>query len=497
MITLLITGAFVFTSGGSLALAQLGGHVSPSGGDTSCGIVWDAPILLSDTSVNAHSPQIALSGDDTVHVTWEGAPERLPYSRSTDGGMSFIRTDILTDTTTIPFTVWNRLTAHGQRVLMFFKSPGTGGRPIFVKSSRTGGTTWEPLRQVVDSVGEVWSPAIVDDVVSLVYNPFNQFKKILRSTDGGQTWTRTNEDLNYFARVALSAGGVLHLVQHGGSGSGIEVEYRRSTDLGDTWVQRNIISVIDPFWSDVPTVGAGNDSSVVAAWRDAKYGCFGILGCSIIIRRGVSLSDSTSWQAERTVTDVPRGSQPSVAVTDSRMAITWADEIVPNTTFHAAVRVTSYRDTALCPVNDITPATSYEVIGPQIALANNFVHVVWEQAVAPSPSTFRIFYRRGRFVTTEVNERHPRMPTGVMLSQNYPNPFNPSTNIEYRIPKSDLVSLKVYDMLGREVATLVNENKGPGEHTVEWHAENLPSGMYVYRLFAGGRVEARKAILLK
>ena len=83
------------------------------------------------------------------------------------------------------------------------------------------------------------------------------------------------------------------------------------------------------------------------------------------------------------------------------------------------------------------------------------------------------------------------------LGQNYPNPFNPSTTIRFRIAESGLVSLKVFDILGREVATLVNEVKPAGNYEVEFDGGELASGIYFYRLKAGGFTQTRKAILLK
>jgi hypothetical protein len=91
----------------------------------------------------------------------------------------------------------------------------------------------------------------------------------------------------------------------------------------------------------------------------------------------------------------------------------------------------------------------------------------------------------------------PEIPATFSLSQNYPNPFNPSTTIVYRVPSRESVSLKVYNLLGQEVATLVNEVKQAGRHEVKWNAGGLPSGMYVYRLQAGGFGGAKKLLLLR
>jgi hypothetical protein len=98
------------------------------------------------------------------------------------------------------------------------------------------------------------------------------------------------------------------------------------------------------------------------------------------------------------------------------------------------------------------------------------------------------------------------LPKYYALNQNYPNPFNPITTIEYQIPLSPFsekgerggfVSLKVYDLLGREVATLVNEQQPAGIYTKHWNASEMPSGVYFYRLQAGTFTETKKLILLR
>ena len=89
------------------------------------------------------------------------------------------------------------------------------------------------------------------------------------------------------------------------------------------------------------------------------------------------------------------------------------------------------------------------------------------------------------------------MATDYHLSNNFPNPFNPSTKIKYAIPQTSNVIVKVFDILGNEIETLVNEEKPSGTYEITWNAEGLPSGVYFYQLKAGSIVETKKMILLK
>lgn len=89
------------------------------------------------------------------------------------------------------------------------------------------------------------------------------------------------------------------------------------------------------------------------------------------------------------------------------------------------------------------------------------------------------------------------IPKEIVLGQNYPNPFNPVTTIEYSLQTSNIVSIKVYDVLGSEIETLVNEEKLPGNYKVEFNGSNLASGIYFYKMQSGSFSMAKKLILLK
>lgn len=99
--------------------------------------------------------------------------------------------------------------------------------------------------------------------------------------------------------------------------------------------------------------------------------------------------------------------------------------------------------------------------------------------------------------TTSIREIFPERPEVFALEQNYPNPFNPTTRIQFSLPRPGHVSLKVFNLLGEEVATLVNEKLFARTYEVEWNVGNMPSGVYLYRLQADGFVETKKLTVLR
>ncbi len=160
-------------------------------------------------------------------------------------------------------------------------------------------------------------------------------------------------------------------------------------------------------------------------------------------------------------------------------------------------------------IGDVFPFLSYQsrsgefsqvnfpnnVIG-YIQYLSNGAHIVIDSTTSVDEEDFE-----------QLDSEKNKIPTTYELSQNYPNPFNPSTKINYDIPASTLnpfskgegtlVQMKVYDVLGNEVATLVNEQKPAGVYEVEFNASQLSSGIYFYKLQAGSFVETKKMILMK
>lgn len=131
----------------------------------------------------------------------------------------------------------------------------------------------------------------------------------------------------------------------------------------------------------------------------------------------------------------------------------------------------------------------------------NSTMVLGESGVVNSPSlgsemsiSNAIFIRKSD--ASSIGEDNS-LPTKFALSQNYPNPFNPTTNIEYFVSSKSFVTLKIYDMLGREIEILTNDVKEPGKYSVQWNAGNYSSGIYYYKMEAGDFRSVKKMLLIK
>lgn len=101
------------------------------------------------------------------------------------------------------------------------------------------------------------------------------------------------------------------------------------------------------------------------------------------------------------------------------------------------------------------------------------------------------------FQTGGVEGDQSNIPHKLVLLQNYPNPLNPSTTISFSLPAKSFVTMKVYDIVGREITTIVSEELSAGNHSRQWNAAGMPSGIYFYRLQAGSYTETKKLILLR
>ena len=138
------------------------------------------------------------------------------------------------------------------------------------------------------------------------------------------------------------------------------------------------------------------------------------------------------------------------------------------------------------------PYGTYEVIGQKIGIDNGISEIV-----TIDPFNNQITGIMVNFNVTGVEDEQPIIPDETILFTNYPNPFNPVTRIKFVLSENELTSLRVYNLIGQEVAVLVNSNLAAGSYEVSFNAENLSSGIYFYTLQVGKFKQTKKMLLLK
>jgi uncharacterized delta-60 repeat protein len=144
----------------------------------------------------------------------------------------------------------------------------------------------------------------------------------------------------------------------------------------------------------------------------------------------------------------------------------------------------------------ITPVGTSDDCAYSLAIQNDGNIIVAGSSQDGNSKRFTLIRYLGDSPTGINQSNGESFPTSFELQQNYPNPFNPTTTIKYSIPNSEYVTLKIYDILGREIGNLVNQREPAGNYYVNFDASNLSSGVYLYQIKAGSFIQTKKMILL-
>ena len=332
------------------------------------------------------------------------------------------------------------------------------GGPTGVFLSTDNGASWDTVG--LSNTGEVVSLLPATDLKGDTLILAGTWSGLFVSTNNGNTWDTTGlkGDVTALAEDSNGQGGINLFA--GTRGSGIFI----STDEGATWTSlHNGIPEIE----DINALAFGG-GKLFAATDYILY---------------VSTDDGASWR--------PSGLNTSKISSNTSICSLAVDTSGVSGPYMFAgtnddgVWVSTDGGTTWAAANrGLTDPCVYSlaISGPYL-LAGTNVSGVWKRPLSE---------------LTAIHELSAgNVPGASHLSQNYPNPFNPPTEIGYRLRVSGFVTLKVYDALGREVATLVNGRESSGEHMVEFSGAGLASGAYFYRLIAGKHVIAKKMLLLK
>jgi len=225
---------------------------------------------------------------------------------------------------------------------------------------------------------------------------------------------------------------------------------------------------------------------VHVVWEDGRDGNY-----EIYYKR--STDGGVSWGADTRLTSISGiSSSPSVSVSGSVVHVVWYD----NRDGNFEIYYKRSTDGGMSWGTDTRLTNnSAESRYSSVSVSGSAVHVVWYDN---RDANYEIYYKRnptGNVVgITNINSE---IPNQFSLSQNYPNPFNPRTVIKFQVASSSSVKLIIYDALGSELETLVNEQLNAGTYEADWNADKFSSGVYYYKLSAGDYTETKKMILMK
>ena len=368
-----------------------------------------------------------------------------------------------------------QLAAHGSTLIATVVPRwNLGRRPpdwyahLHVVRSTDGGLTW---RDTTTLTGEAPLPTTVTTGRVIIPHGGIRNSVFHFTTDGGVSWdsTKSNGLSDVYPSHVIANGSLLFLTT---SGSPLDNKLLKSADYGENWtpVATGFTGLPGSWYLNLMQVGntllamiqvdnsGGGSTAIISAddgqtwsmapvldqghWTNGKA-LFGNIAGGL----GVIALNGASWKLwSEGLPATPGGSDPYV------FNMTFSDSLA-------------------------------------------FVDIV---AMGQSDSEQQLWRRPLSELVTGVDERTgDASPSVISLSQNYPNPFNPSTTITYKLPQSSVVRLSVFDMLGREVSTLVDERREAGVHEVRFDASGLSSGVYFYRLKAASYVETKTLLLVR
>jgi hypothetical protein len=435
-----------------------------------------------------------------VHAVWfdnrDGNYE-IYYKRSSDQGITWGADTRLTNSA--QESRYPSISAEGQFVHLVWRDARDGNPEIYYKQSNDFGITWGADMRLTNEIGNSLLPsmAVSDPFVHIVWyddisGNFEIYYK--RSTDNGITWeqaVRLTNDPFYSIQPSITASGSdVHVVWHDNRAGESEIYYKRSTDGGITW--EDDVRLTNGSGESRYACISESATALHLVWSDEHPGRW-----KVYYKRSTDRGES--WSEDTLLNNVYGLSEfSSIASSGLLVHVIWFDsrngnwEIYYKRSFDEGI--TWQDDTRLTN----SPGVSWF---PSIAASGNVVHAIWSDL---RDMNYEIYYKRdstGNFVGV-IQTNTAETPRVYNLYQNYPNPFNPSTKIRFDViagnnGHSSAIRLIIYDVMGREIETLINGTMNPGTYEIQWNASKYSSGVYFYELSAGDYSSIKKLVLLK
>jgi hypothetical protein len=461
---------------------------------------WQPDIrLTNNTAASYTSPtrkNISASGN-YIHVVWvefrDGSTD-IYYKRSTDAGISWGSDARLTN---VPgYSEAPSVAVYGSAVHVVWEDNRGGNYDIYYKRSTNNGLNWSYDINLTNMIDVQRSASIsAGNYVHVVWADERHGDTEIyykRSINDGLTWdTETRLTSNTFGQtspIVAIEGLFVHVVfedERQGS-SNTEIYYKRSTNRGVNW-GGDIRLTMSPGQSLYPFVSVYG-SEVYVIWDDDRIG-----NREIYYKR--SSNDGAIWGSDTRLTNNPFISRfAAVYASGTSLHTVWSDDRNGDEEIY-------YKGSTNCGSNwspdyRLTSAASAKT-SSSIAVSGPVVNVVWGDN---RDGNNEIYYKRNPTGNPfGIKKISSEVPVNYHLFQNYPNPFNPVTRIKFEIrnSKSEITELVIYDILGREIATLVNEQLQPGTYEVTWDGTNYPGGVYFYEMTSGNFTDVKKMLLIK
>ena len=476
---------------------------------------WQPDVRLSNDlgssfSSNSNSWSIAANGN-IVHVAWVDRPSgqfaQIYYKRSTDGGITW-GDDVHITHGTWFFTGDPSIAVAGSDVYISFIYNHYMSDDLFCWHSTDAGVSWIGNPGLIAFNKRKQTTMSASGSGIHIISPHNDnFLYYIRSINDGFNWSDIFvliDSTGHPDNPSVGTNGLnVHLVWNDSRDGNNEIYYKHSTDGGDNWTSDTRLTN-NPASSTNPCAGVLGPF-VHVVWQDNRDGNY-----EIYYKR--STDNGTTWGPDTRLTISSDSScSPSISVSNSHVHVGWQDKRDGNWEIYykqsSDEGVTWSADTRLTNNSAVSQLPSLAASGPS-------VHVLWTDT---RDGSTEIYYKRNPTGNPEgIVNINSEIPKSFSVSQNYPNPFNPSTKIRFSVPDNvsplyarprmnpsgergagGFITLSVYDVLGRQVSSLVSENLKPGTYEVDWNASNFPSGVYYYKLSAGSTTQTKKMVLIK
>jgi photosystem II stability/assembly factor-like uncharacterized protein len=342
-------------------------------------------------------------------------------------------------------------------------SAGYPNESVVLKTTNSGADWFQQMSWIGL---ELYSICFIEENIGWIVG-WSGSDVILKTTDGGTNWVNQSSptavglnDIHFVdVNTGFIAGGYGHSKMNTHSGSVL-----KTTNGGDTWNEQLVVTEIH--WNGI-------------AFSDPLNGIVVGDSCGFSLDGEIfqTTDGGINWLG---VFKNPFGNLRDITIVDSIYA--WA------------VGARFNEGGAILFSSDKGTNWSFQAVESDGLQSVYFINPTTGWAVGYNGTIIHTTNGGATFVEEEqINE----MPTEFLLSNNFPNPFNPSTKIKYTVVQTSQVQIKVFDVLGNEISTLVNEEKPAGAYELNWNAVNLPSGVYFYQLRSGDFVETRKMVLMK